>query len=272
MLKDGRFATGSRDKSIIIYNKYTFKPDLIIKEHNNTIIKITQLSSGLLASCSLDNTIKLYNITNNKYQVMQILKNNIGGVRDMIELNNSILVSNSYDNYTIFYIKDNNEYKIDYSIKIIRYPWHLIQTKENELCISEDSYNSSIFFFDLNERKIITRIDNIYYCGSLTMISKDLLMVTSYEETILINVFSYQIIKTIKVPNSLRINNVCLLNESQLLTCDENGKILQWRIEKDNLILTSKKEIAHNYFIYTLIKIGDGHILSCGGNGLCKIW
>ena len=104
------------------------------------------------------------------------------------------------------------------------------------------------------------------------MISKDLLMVTGYEEIILINVFSYQIIRTIKVPNSRHINNVCLLNESQLLTCDENGKILQWRIEKDNLILISKKEIAHNSPIYTLLKIGDGHILSCGGNGLCKIW
>ena len=271
MLKDGRFATGSADNSIIIYNKKTFKPDLIIKEHNHTISKIIQLNSGLLASCSYDNTIKLYKITYKKYQVMQTLKGNIKRVEDLIELNNTKLVSSSFENYTIFYQKDNNEYKIDYSLYIYRHPEYLIQTKENELCISE-YYNNSIIFFDLNERRIITIINNINYCKSLTMISKDLLMVTGKEEIILINVFSYKIIRTIKVPNSSQIYNACMLNESQLLTCDESGKILQWRIEKDNLILTSKKEIAHNYFIYTLIKIGDGHILSCGAEGVCKIW
>ena len=31
VLKDGRFVTSSFDKSIIIYNNKTFKPDLIIK-------------------------------------------------------------------------------------------------------------------------------------------------------------------------------------------------------------------------------------------------
>ena len=31
VLNDGRFATCSSDKSIIIYNNKTFKPDLIIK-------------------------------------------------------------------------------------------------------------------------------------------------------------------------------------------------------------------------------------------------
>ena len=35
VLKDGRFVTGSKDKSIIIYNNKTFKPDLIIKEHKD---------------------------------------------------------------------------------------------------------------------------------------------------------------------------------------------------------------------------------------------
>ena len=62
ILKDGRFATGSGDNSIIIYNKKTLQPDLIIKEHNGEINCIA-LSSGILASCSSDNTIKIFNIT-----------------------------------------------------------------------------------------------------------------------------------------------------------------------------------------------------------------
>ena len=62
VLKDGRFVTGSGDKSIIIYNNKTFVPDLIIKEHKSYVNCLIQLSSGELVSCSSDNSIKLYNI------------------------------------------------------------------------------------------------------------------------------------------------------------------------------------------------------------------
>lgn len=61
-MKDGRLVSGGRDYIIIIYNKNTYLPDLVIKEHNGAICCICQLSSGILASCSEDNTIKLFNI------------------------------------------------------------------------------------------------------------------------------------------------------------------------------------------------------------------
>ena len=62
VLNDGRFATCSSDKSIIIYNSKTFKPEIIIKEHDSVVNNILKLSSGMLASCSDDNTIKIFNI------------------------------------------------------------------------------------------------------------------------------------------------------------------------------------------------------------------
>ena len=34
ILKDGRLVSGFNDKSIIIYNKITYQPDIRIKEHN----------------------------------------------------------------------------------------------------------------------------------------------------------------------------------------------------------------------------------------------
>ena len=85
-LKDGRFATGSKDKSIIIYNKKTFKPDLTIKEHSGPVYCIIQLSSGILASCSEDKTIKLYNINGNEYKVIQTLTYHTDWVSKIIEL------------------------------------------------------------------------------------------------------------------------------------------------------------------------------------------
>ena len=50
------------DYSIIIYNSKIFQPDFTIKEHNNVLYCITQLSSAVLFSYSGDKSIKLSNI------------------------------------------------------------------------------------------------------------------------------------------------------------------------------------------------------------------
>jgi len=68
-MNDGRLVSGSGDNSIIIYNKKTYQPDLIIKEHKSWLCNIIQLSSGVLASCSDDKTIKLFKINENNYEV-----------------------------------------------------------------------------------------------------------------------------------------------------------------------------------------------------------
>ena len=57
-----------------------------------------------------------------------------------------------------------------------------------------------------------------------------------------------------------------------LLTCDYNHKIIQWKIDGDNLILIGKKENAHDTYINTIKKIGNGLIMSGDYNGEVKIW
>ena len=71
LLKDGRLVSGSSDSSIIIYNKETFKSDFKIKEHNSSVNYITTLNSSILALYSYDKTIKLFNIKENIYNVVQ---------------------------------------------------------------------------------------------------------------------------------------------------------------------------------------------------------
>ena len=162
VLKDGRFVTGSSDNSIIIYNNKTFKPDLTIKEHSNSVYCIIQLRSGILVSGSADHTIKLYDINGNEYKVIQTLTYHTDYVTKIIELKNNKLVSCSYDKSIIFYFKDNNEYKKDYSISTNGYNGPVIQPKDNEICFYEGT-NSTLFFYYLLERKIITKINLFIY-------------------------------------------------------------------------------------------------------------
>ena len=69
ILNDGRLISGSADNSIIIYNKITYQPDLIINEHKDLVRCIIQLNSGIIATCSFDKTIKLFNIKGNNYNI-----------------------------------------------------------------------------------------------------------------------------------------------------------------------------------------------------------
>ena len=275
VLNDGRFATGSDDKSIIIYNNKTFKPDLTIKEHSSSVFSLIQLSSGILCSGSGDKTIKLYNINGNTYNVLQTLSYHTDTVTKIIELRNKKLVSCSWDNTIIFYFKDNNQYTKDFNIKTNGRNGPIIQTKNNEICYYEET-NSALCFFDLQERKNITKINNISvtysFLDSLLMMSNDLLLAAGENKLTIININSHSIIRSIDVSGSSDINSACLLTDDIILTADDNHRIIQWRIQHDNLELISKKENAHDSCINVLKKIGNGLIMSGDYNGEVKIW
>jgi WD40 repeat protein len=101
VIKDGRLVSGARDYKIIIYNKTTYHPDLIIKEHNGAICCICPLNSGILASCSEDRSIKLFNIEGNKYTILQILNYHKDTVYKIINFDNNNLISCSKDSSII---------------------------------------------------------------------------------------------------------------------------------------------------------------------------
>ena len=207
--------------------------------------------------------------------ILKTLNNHTNYVYGLIELTNKKLASYSSDSSVIFYFKDNNQYIKDYHINVNGYAIKMIQTKENEICFfGYDGKNNNYYlsFYDLQERKIINKIDKIDYIYCFTMISKDLLIAGSDDKILIINVNSHNIIRTINTSGSSCFFTICMINENQLLTGDGNLKIKQWKIEGDNLILISTKENAHNNEIYTILKIGDNHILSGDSSGEEKIW
>ena len=276
MLNDGRLVSGSYDYSIIIYDKNTYQPDLIIKEHSSTVLCIIQLSSGILASCSDDKTIKLFNINGKKYEVLQTLNYHNNYVYKIIEPKNKALISCSHDSSIIFYLKDNNEYKKDYQISTNGPCYTIIQTKDNEICYLEDK-DKRICFYDIFERKKINASISIadnydYYRIWFIMIKKNLLLVPGKNKISIINTDEYNLVRTIEVPNSNLITGVCLLNKDMLLTGDYSKTIIQWKIEGDNLILMSKKEKAHDNDINVLLNLGNGFIASGSYDYTIKIW
>ena len=103
------------------------------------------------------------------------------------------------------------------------------------------------------------------------MITEDLLLINGNQTLSIINVNQHDLVRIINVSDSDAILSCCMLNKYILLTGDGSHKIKQWKIEGDNLNLISIKENAHTDGIFTLLKIGEGHVLS-GSRGEIKIW
>ena len=264
LLDDGRLASSSSDCSIIIYNKKTYKPQIIIREHRNTINYLLKLESNILASCSEDSTIKFFKIKQNKYETLQTLNHHSNNVNQIKELKNKKLVSSSDDNSIIFYYKDNNQYLKDFQEPTEGLCYHIEQTKENEICYStydlmHDNYN--IYFFDFVEKKIISSINKVNITsleGIFNMISKDLLIIGGMNTLTLIDVDQYQMIKLIELKNSLHNSGFCMINENMFITGDFNGTLRQWEIEDNEIYLISQKEKDDKEKIYSLLKINNG--------------
>ena len=183
----------------------------------------------------------------------------------IMELSNQKLVSCSEDKSIIFYFKDNNEYKKDFQITTNGKCSPVIQTKQNEICYSEET-DKTICFFDLLERKMITSLKNINKRIGIydwfIMMTKNLLLITG----------SHSVVRTINVTNSSWINAACLLTNNMLLTVDNNKIIIQWKIEGDNLVMISRKEKACEYSIGIVLKIGNGLIITGDDGGIIKVW
>ena len=103
------------------------------------------------------------------------------------------------------------------------------------------------------------------------MITKDLLLIPGKKMISIININEYKLIRIIDVPNSEWLCGACMLNKNEVII-GVDSKIIQWRIEGDNLNFVSQKEKAHDGWINVLLNIGNGHIASGSDDKTIKIW
>ena len=274
LMKDGRLVSGS-GRLITIYNKESYKSDLIIKEHQDRVLSVIQLRTGILASSSDDKTIKLFKINGINYEIIQTLNYHTDSVRKVIEIENKTLVSCSKDTSIIFYKKNNLEYIKDYCISTEGPCTSIIQATNDEICYST---KNAIGFFDILAKKKYI-IDNISISDQsngrrvwLTKINNELLIVPGVSKISIVNINEHKLVRVIDNLDSSDIQGICKLKKNMFLTGDIKNVLRQWKIEGDNLILISKKEKAHSSMINVLLNLGDGHIASGSDDRSIKIW
>ena len=76
LLKDGRLASSSSDKTIRIYDKNTYKETITLKGHTSFVEYISQdQETENLLSCSNDRSIRIWEKTEKTFECIKILEN-----------------------------------------------------------------------------------------------------------------------------------------------------------------------------------------------------
>jgi hypothetical protein len=111
ILDDGRLAAGDKYSNLIIYNKETFNPDIIIQNNLSYLWNFTQLKNKNIACLFGYNTLKIIKIKNNNYEDIQIIKNaHNDDINKIIELKNENLITFSWDySFKIWKLNNNNK-------------------------------------------------------------------------------------------------------------------------------------------------------------------
>jgi len=163
----------------------------------------------------------------------------------------------------IYYIKEGLNYNQNYSFSATNLIVNIIKTKQNEIAYSTNDFK--INFFDINERKVKSILENISFntYGFRTwfyMIIKDLLLIPGLKMINIINVNEHKKIREIDIPDADTIYGVCMLNSNMVITGDSNKSLRQWKIKGNNLIFISKKEKTHNVNINVILNMKNGNI------------
>ena len=234
---ENNFATCSSDRCINIWTKKKnefIKDKSIIKAHNEQINSLIYLLNNKIISCSNDGTIKIRELSMNKYQLITSITLNCGSNNDLLSLllleDKKILV-NGGENGTFFW-------KISKEGIIIKF----IHLFNNAICT---------------------------WGNGLKRIDEDRIIVGCQNKLNIISIKDKDIIKTIKI--SFQCNGIIPIKEKGIFLYGGWSKDIQV-YRNDNYECLSTIENAHRDYIVGFCQLKNGLILSFSGDCTMIIW
>jgi len=268
-------------KIIQLIQNNEYKIIQILKGHTNTIRKILVIKDNILISCSMDKTIKIWelDIINNKYQLKSSTIMNDYEIDD--DFNNIILVnekillyySNNYGEGTIKFLNLNTNKIINTinDIKCETFDDSIIVY--NNLLLVCDECNNNLYLIDLINYQIVKTFEFISPIGLLKLSNGNIIIIEKSDifkdEYILVEYGIQEPYNLVQLRTSQRLNfiyNLLELKENKLLTIDENNNIVIWKnpfVEKvvfqqktkikekeKKLVNSNTKEIKKNFSLF----------------------
>lgn len=241
----------------------TFKRKNTITEHKMSILCILLLNDGRLASCSMDKTIKIFNLKNLRCDMT--ITGHSYSISSITQLSNDKLISASWDKTIKIWTIFKTTYKLDYSIDQAHINWirKVISLSNNR--IASCSLDGLIKIWNSNPpyNTIQTLKGHSKGVNSIIqMKGKELLISGSFWDNILClwSLVSYQLITII---NGVQcFNNNCLVELNNNIIISGGDKVL-FIVNVSKCIIEKKIINDQLGYVWSFMILRDQKIL-CG--------
>jgi len=269
-----KYVTCSNDSSIHIYDSQNGKLLHNLRGHTDSVQDIILLTNGYLASCSADNSIKLWNLTEGT--CVKTL-NGQTFINCIVEAANSILISASQNNSIRLWDLTNTE-SVWSPLKIVQSD-HQIQVGMHALCLIDGNTfasgsQSNVHIYQINsgqaldvtfQRKLVGHSD--WVKSIQKMKNKEVLISASLDRTCKAwNSSTGECLRTF-CGHTDAVLEILVLTETLFIT---SGKELKfWSINSEKCLKTVEQD---NTWICTMAKTEDLRLFSCGGAQKVRIY
>jgi hypothetical protein len=115
---------------------------------------------------------------------------------------------------------------------------------------------------DKSSNKTISNVDLTGWNNSLFMLNGTLI-VGGHNFIYAVDVSKYEILGKHELKGN--VWSVCKLSEFSVLSGDNYGNIIQWKISSNNVELVSEMKNVHDKLITSVVNLGENKIASCDG-------
>ena len=265
LLKDGRIASSSDDKSILIYNKEMDNVELTINLESN-VLNIMQSNDGYIFASLDSGSISIFKLDSlNSYQLIQSVKEHKKLVSKIIQIKDGRFISCSHDKTIKIWNFLNEKLTLNKSLDEDNEISSIMEYKENEI-ISTPYGKGSIIFWNINESKIIEQINKTKSNKQIKCNYGWNIIEKINENTVIIGGrhFIY-LIKNYKLVNDIDMNSYCYclyyLSYGNILTGNDNGTIKEWEFINNELKCIGEKKV-HDKLISVIYEIKNNFLLS----------
>ena len=280
VLADGRLVVGAKGE-IIVYSSKTNEIDLQIKEENIDVDKLIGLSTGKLLSLENQQNIKIYDLKEKTYEIIQTLEfeNPINCIK---EFDDKSLCATYNTTIAIYSLNEDKTYYEKYKItaNLIKY-YGFVQINENQLCVSTELEGKEFLSFyelSLKEPYAVTKGVPITSLGY--KLDDKYLYFVKGNCIYLINIVSHELEAKYNLPkkpdgNPNDILGLCTLSSNMILISNSDFRLIQLKIEEKRISEYSTKTLG--FSIDKICFLGNGGIATYHGgddeNGrIVQIW
>ena len=280
VLADGRLVVGAKGE-IIVYSSKTNEIDLQIKEENIDVDKLIGLSTGKLLSLENQQNIKIYDLKEKTYEIIQTLQfeNPINCIK---EFDDKSLCATYNTTIAVYSLNEDKTYYEKYKItaNLIKY-YGFVQINQNQLCVSTELEGKEFLSFyelSLKEPYAVTKGVPITSLG-FKLDDKYLYFVKG-NCIYLINIVSHELEAKYNLPkkpdgNPNDILGLCTLSSNMILISNSDFRLIQLKIEEKRISEYSTKTLG--FSIDKICFLGNGGIATYHGGDdendrIVQIW